>query len=901
MFYKSQPALYRKFAPRGVFVEKFFKHPWGVVGVITLITVFFALQLPQAEIDNDMNGFVPDDNEVQIISENIKDLFGEEIGMFVGLERKYGTVFDQAFLARIRDFTDVVEQIPIVKEVTSILSMPYITADGDSIFVTDLVDEDFTGTPDEIAELKRRLASWDLYQGSTVSENFAATQIVVSLNISMEDLRQPEVEADIKEIRTEAEKTFSSLAAVYLTGEPVMTSVVNDYMRTDLVVLIPLVLVVVLAVLFFSFHRFTFVALPLLTVVVSVIWAIGAMPLLGFKLTMLSIILPIILIAVGSAYGIHVVTHYLHDTKDKIFTADEHRALVFTVLRKVFKPVLLAALTTMAGFVSFCFTWLSPMRDFGYFSCFGTAVSFVIAVTLIPALLLIRGPRRQKTAKQAGQKKASRLDTLLADIFSAVAARKGIVLIITVVVAVFSVYGLTKLVVDNSMVEFFREDSDISRSDRFIRNYFGGSAQVNVVVEADSTETLFNPVVLSSLDNLSAYLTERVPYVGKVSGFTDMIKRMNQMFNVDEPLKGVRKASGSGAAPEDVSGEFGFGSFGEFGNFGEEGREYEETGIASVSDVETDETSRTAPALSDSVITFAMLDSALGRHTGMTADELVREIERQTNYEGRAYYEIPSDPARYGKRDNEELARLIMDYLVLVSGDTDGGYANDPLEPTAIRSSIQISSQWQKDTNTVVDAANEYIAANFPKNVKVTVGGGSTVIGELTNLVMKSQILSIFISILVVFVIIALANRSIVAGILAAVPISLAILCNFGIMGIAGITLNVATALIASLAVGIGIDYTIHFMEFFKGEYLEGGDFLKRTFAGCGKAIIINAVSVGGGFAVLLFSQFRMLAEFGGLIALNMLVTAIVSLTVMPVLFTLIKPKFIYGNNSASR
>jgi predicted RND superfamily exporter protein len=536
------------------------------------------------------------------------------------------------------------------------------------------------------------------------------------------------------------------------------------------------------------------------------------------------------------------------------------------------------------------------MRDFGYFSCFGTAVSFVIGVTLIPALLLIRGPQRQKTAKRSVEKKASRLDMIFADILTVVAARKGIVLAITVVVVIFSVYGLTKLVVENSMIEFFRKDSEISRSDRFIRDYFGGSTQVDVVVEADSTETLFNPVVLSSLDNLSAYLTERVPFVGKVSGFTDMIKRMNQMFNVGEPPEGVRKDGGSGAVQKDLSGEPDFGSFGEFGNFGEEDEEeYEETGIVSASDTETGGNPRIAPAFSDSVITFAMLDGALGRHRGMTADELVREIERQTNYEGRAYYEIPSDPARYGKQDNEELARFIMDYLVLVGGDTDDGYANDPLEPTAIRSSIQISSHWQKDTAAVVEAANEYIATNFPKNVKVTVGGGSMVLGEMTNLVTKSQILSIVISILIVFVVIALANHSIAAGILASVPISLAILCNFGIMGIVGITLNMATALIASLAVGIGIDYTIHFMESFKRECREGGDFLKRTFASCGRAIIINAVSVGGGFAVLVFSQFHMLAELGGLIALNMLITAIVSLTLMPVLFTIFRPGFIYG------
>jgi predicted RND superfamily exporter protein len=381
-------------------VEKFFKHPWAVVGVIALITLFFALQLPRAEIDTEMTGFVPDDNPVQIISEHIKDLFGEETAIFVGLERKYNTVFDQAFLARIRDFTDAVEQIPSVKEVSSILTMPYITADDDSIFVTDLVDEDFTGTPEEIAELKRRLASWDLYQGSTVSDNFAATQIVVSLNVSVEELEKPEVVVDINAICLSAEEMFSRLATVYLTGEPVINTIANKSMETDLGVLIPLVLVVVLAVLFFSFRRFAFVALPLLTVVVSVIWAMGAMPLLGFKLSMLSIILPIILIAIGSAYGIHVVSHYIHDTRERIVTHYEHRALVFTVLRKVFKPVLLAALTTVAGFVSFCFTWITPMRDFGFFSCLGVIAALVTAVTLIPALLLIRGPRLQKAAKR---------------------------------------------------------------------------------------------------------------------------------------------------------------------------------------------------------------------------------------------------------------------------------------------------------------------------------------------------------------------------------------------------------------------------------------------------------------------------------------------------------------------
>jgi predicted RND superfamily exporter protein len=295
------------------------------------------------------------------------------------------------------------------------------------------------------------------------------------------------------------------------------------------------------------------------------------------------------------------------------------------------------------------------------------------------------------------------------------------------------------------------------------------------------------------------------------------------------------------------------------------------------------------------------METASANQSNMNASDLVRELARITNYEGSAYYEIPADPARYGKETQDELGQIISNYLVLVGSDADGGYSNNAFEPTAIRSAIQIKSQWQRDTQAVVDAVNEYVSANFPDNVKVVVGGSAQVQGEITGLVMNSQIISIVISILMVFIIIGLANRSIIAGIFAAVPLAIAILFNFGIMGLLGITLNMGTALIASLAVGIGIDYTIHFMEFFKTEYRAGGDYLRRTFTGSGKAILINALSVGLGFGALAFSQFRMMAQFGGLIALSMIVTALVSLTLMPALITLVKPKFIYGKSSASR
>jgi predicted RND superfamily exporter protein len=773
-----------------------------------------------------------------------------------------------------------------------------------------------------------------MYQGSLVSGDLTATQIVITLNAVSGESGNPEVAAVLLRIREMARETFKGFADVYTAGQPVVSATLTEAAYTDLFFLVPIVFAVLLAVLAFSFRRAAYVALPLLTVLVAVIWAVGAMPLFGVTLTMLSIVLPVILMAVGSAYAIHVVSHYRDKADAAAFTAEEHRAFILALIRKLLKPVFLAALTTFAGFISFCFAPIAPMRDFGVFASFGVLSAFAIAVTLVPAVLLIRGPRtaparkgRVKTPGLNSERKT--INGRLAGVLAAAAGKKTAVLCVTALAVIVSLIGASKVTVDNSMVEFFSPDSEVSRSDRFIREHFGGSAQIIVSVEAD-TETLLSPEVLSAVDGLSAYLTDRVPEAGKVTGFTDLVKRMNQMFNVDEPPDGIRQTTAGGGigGPEDSAfgfGDFGFDSFDmidDFGDFGFDGAEAGGVAGAGYAPAEggsagprgrSEGTGNVScrnfppPASSDTPVTFAMINAAAGKRADMSASDLVRELERMANYGGYAYYEIPADPGRYGKQSSEELRQLVSNYLVLLAGDSGNSMSNDPLEPTAIETVILINSQWQKDTQRVIRAVKGYIEANFPKNVKVIVGGGAAQEGALSVLVMNSQIVSMFVSVLVVLLIVAFSNKSLAAGLVAALPLSIAILGNFAVMGFLGITLNMATAMLASLAVGIGIDYTIHFIEAFKREYeataagSAGDDYLYRTFAGSGKAILINAVSVGAGFCVLVLSRFRVIAQFGGLVALSMAISAIVSLTVIPVLLTTVKPKFIYGNNGASR
>jgi len=894
------------------FLEKFFRHPWIIVLAIGTITIFFAFQLPRAELENNNIRFVPENDEARQINRYIDETFGSSFFILLGLERKYGDVFDAAFLNRIREFNRKMEDLDIAGNVNSIVSSDYIYAEGSSplsgdegsIVVRKLVDDDFSGTMEEIASLKERLLSWDIYRRALVSDDFSSTQILIPLNITTEQASSPEIMDSFMEIRRVAKETFKGYAEVYVSGLPMIMVGINEAMRADLKTMIPLVTLVVLLILFFSFRRFTAVILPLITVLVASVWSIGAMPLFGIKLSVITTVLPVILVAVGSAYGIHMVTHYLEDSKNRTagasFGLEEHRFLILSLIRKIGKAVFLAALTTVAGFSSFCFTTVIPIREFGLFSTFGVLVAFLMAIALIPSLLLIRGPSKPKIGGRPGSAfagsianpslQAKDFDLGIARFFSGIAHNRGAVLFTAVLVILVSVRGVSKVVIDNIFIEYFKTSTDISRSDSFIREKFGGSKIVSVVVQADTTEALLMPDVLVAVDGLHAYLEDQVAEAGKVMGFTDLVKRINQVFNADESPEGIRAAA---TAPGSINDGFGFDDFG-FGSFEDSASVQTDNG-ASGSFIAGQPEEREDKLDAAGMVTLLRQAASSGKTRSMDAGTLVWEMEKLINYEGAAYYEIPSLPQRYGKTLPLELSQLVANYLILLSGNISS-YANDSLSPTAIKSTVQLRTLGNEDTGRAIDSIRQYIADHFPPGVRTVIGGTALVENSLNHLIVQSQVISVIISVFIVFLIIALSYRSLVAGIVGIAPLSICILVNFAVMGFLGIKLNIGTSMVASVSVGIGIDYTIHYIEAYRREYLAmkgEGDFLSRTFASSGKAILINAVSVGAGFAVLLFSQFIMLQDLGLLIALTMGSSALASLTVLPVLLLLINPKFI--------
>jgi len=240
---------------------------------------------------------------------------------------------------------------------------------------------------------------------------------------------------------------------------------------------------------------------------------------------------------------------------------------------------------------------------------------------------------------------------------------------------------------------------------------------------------------------------------------------------------------------------------------------------------------------------------------------------------GQGLYEIPSDPERYGLATEEDLAGLIAQYLLLYSSSLDT-FINDPLEPDSTLFTVLLKESDEKHLSQLTSL----IPTLFPEEWEIKIGGGEAVSLALTELVTKSQIISIFSSFIAVWLLVLLTFKSPKLATISLIPCLFALAAVFMTMAIFSIELDIITSLLAALCIGIGIDYAIHLLAAFGREDHDLPYILHTT----GKAILANAASVALGFAGLLFSRFTPIINLGLLFCIAMMAASLSALLVLP-------------------
>jgi len=542
---------------------------------------------------------------------------------------------------------------------------------------------------------------------------------------------------------------------------------INDLILADIVWLLPIVFIIIALILLLSFKSFRGVLLPLLIAGIAVIWTIGIMAFTGYELTIISNIIPVVLLAVGSAYSIHVLNS-INQSKEK----DRKQALI-KALTYIIVPVILAAVTTAIGFVSFVFgAYLTMIKDFGIFTAVGTLIALLLSIFFVPALISAFSMYRKKIETDQPEKENILTHKILQPLVKLLFKHPKYSLTTWGILLLLSIGGMFFIKTSVNMADYFKKDNPTRVSEDVMQKKFGGSLPVFVVFEGD----MQSPDVLKMIIKTEHFMKED-PNINMTQSVADLVEQMND---------------------------------------------------------------------------------AMG--------------------EGKM---IPDDKAKI-----EQLWFLLdgQDVMTqLVSEDLDKGIIQS-----------RFASVDSKNISEFTSKMNKFIQENNSENIKIELTGMPSVYVKLNNSLIQSQASSLILAIIMVLLIVGLMLRSISKGVYATIPIIATIMILFGFMGITGIPLDIATVLVGSIALGIGIDYSIHIITGFNFHLKETGDAekaIEKTILSSGKAIIINVISVAAGFLVLILSQIVPLQNFGILVAISMFGSGIGALTLLPIILILVNRK----------
>ena len=912
----------------------FFKRPWIIIAICVILTGVFGFFITGLGIDNSIRQFLPQKDASYTRLTQTEDEFGSMIVIGVSLESKKGSVLTPENIEVVRKITDRCLDLNEVEGVDSLTHIDYVCESDGSISASQLIPDTYTGSEEDIAQLEGRLAEWsDMYNRVIVNDDNTATQMQITIHsMTPEEKatskitdaeRQQKILEQVRQVVVEECEGQPLIYKIY--GDPVVAESARKFMISDLAALIPLVIIVVLLSLFFSFKTVDGTLLPLITVVMSAAWTMGLMSLLGITFTLVSSVIPVALIAVGSAYGIHVLTHYYValDGVEGELTREKYVEAIFAGLKEVMKAVLLAGITTIVGFISLVSSPIEPLHSFAIFTAIGVGIALLLSITFIPALLLTKDfkkvqagrekmkhltekvERRLERARQlaGGKEMKDASGNTLYNIYHFFCGSRVRLIIFTLAICAISYTGLRMLKIDTAIVNYFPENCELRQDIKSIDKNFAGTNSLYFTIEGQEKGDLTNPEILKAVDDMQEYLAENYAGIGKIVSFTTFIKRINQVWHV--PTTEVADAGVAGGADDfgdfgdfgdDFAADDGFDSFDDFGDFGDSA---DTTAAAEDSDW-VDPNIEYAEKLAKPMTTqevLAMLNRAYieAGAKKATPEKMLAALEKDCNYNGMAYYEIPYDPAKYPVPTREELSGVVNGYLTLLSGSLDR-FVDDEMSPRVMRVTCQLRNHSTEETGDIIAAAKNFAAEHFPEGYTIEATGAGEMEYTMTKMIVSSQVQSLLISLISVFIIITIAFGSGWAGIVGSVPLALAILLNYMVMGFAGINLDLVTSIIASVAVGVGIDYTIHFLTTYKEERAKTDNLeivTRETFRKSGHGIVTNALAVGLGFLVLCFSKFVVLRYIGVLVAIVMFTSSYLAMTIIPGILNVFEPKFI--------
>lgn len=504
-------------------VELSVDHPRWVVALTLLFTAAALLQFPKVRTDTNPKNMLPETSDVRVLNDEVEKTFSLYEDMIVlGVVSARG-ILNPETLRRIEQVTSEILALEGVaaRDVSSLSTIDNVKVE-DGVLVARPLMLEAPRSDAEIEDLRGALFGNPLFMNRVISADGKTTAIYVPLE------KGANGRAIADKIRAIARKVGGD-ERYYVAGDPVARDTFGSEMFKLMAIFAPIAggVMFVARLLMFG-DVFLSVAL-MMDAMIAITWSMGLLIGLGFPVHIMSSMAPVFLMAIATD-SIHIFNEFYFRFRER----GDKRAAILETMQAVGRPVRYTALATAAGFTVLLFMHIVPVKVFGGLVAFGTFALRILSFSFIPAMFTFVNEESIRKAARREDIATSRTSRFLRRLASVGTTRGRGVVLVGLVLLALSLVGMTRIVVDNNMVGWFRKDSEVRVADRVLNANLGGTSLAYVVATAEADDAIKSPEALRAIEGLQRHL-EALPVVGRTFSVVDYVKRMHRVLHDDDP------------------------------------------------------------------------------------------------------------------------------------------------------------------------------------------------------------------------------------------------------------------------------------------------------------------------------------------------------------------------------
>ena len=489
-----------------------------LIGLV-LVTIIAAFQLPYLRVDVSPEGLMVTDSPERNFYESILNDYGtDNITVVVIRDEELST---PEKLEKVERLHDRLSGFDFVRRVESLFSVERLRVEDDNVMFSPYLDP-VPDTQDKAEDLLDVAFQHPFVARNLLSEDGETMAINIYLDdVSLEEKRDSHISDSIESVLQYFESDFEE---IYQIGLPYVRHTLEQQVIEDQIKLVPQALLTLIIVLVVLLRNLNGGIIPLITSLTSIAWLLGFMAALDIPLTLVTAIVPLLLIIIGSTEDVHLISEYLLAKKEGMKKSGAVRIMA---RRKGFAS-LMTFITSWFGFASVAVNPLEVLREFSVVAASGLLINYLITMLLVPAWLCLFGSRRSRKKETMDALKI--FQPVLNVFLRLVHDRKASVLFVISIISLVSLYGASQIRLNNNIMAYFDDASEIKVRANDMAESLSGIESFMIVLDAGIEGTFLNEKYLAQLHDL----TTRIDNAGvfdKATSFADYVAVMNSAVN----------------------------------------------------------------------------------------------------------------------------------------------------------------------------------------------------------------------------------------------------------------------------------------------------------------------------------------------------------------------------------